>query len=167
MDPLLRMFGFDARTEALDRRHAESWRHQPLMLCRGPETSGPLAPVRPRLAWDSPLRRLLVLLGLPLLFGGLGGGSLTAPPALVFAGHDGLSPARQKCRPETTIPQEAGSPAGFVASVKPGDLHSQVLHRPRELHRRCRFARHVGRFHWTQWHDGVSGTHTLDDSGRY
>jgi len=54
---------------------------------------------------DGALHRLLVFLRLTLLFGGLGSGSLAAPPTLVFAGHHGLSPARTKCQPETTLPQ--------------------------------------------------------------
>jgi len=55
-------------------------------------------------------RSLLGLLGLSLLFGGLGGGSLAGPPTLVFTGHDGLSPAGQERRPETTLPQVPTQP---------------------------------------------------------
>jgi len=55
------------------------------------------------------------LLGLSLLFGGLGGGSLASAPTLVFTCHDGLSPAEQE------------RPRQYEASVS----HASILARRR------------------------------------
>jgi len=58
---------------------------------RPPLRRGPFSRFAAQSGWQGPLRCLLVFLCLSLLFGGLGGGSLTSPPTLVFTSHGGLS----------------------------------------------------------------------------